>query len=101
MFWFKGSLVHIKYSILNEIRHIINLYEDAFLFFEVYLQVSTIANFQLPNLIFLRQMIEKSLLSDKICNFSSISNKLSLDTTTISQVLLLCDFSLLNIDLCV
>ena len=63
MFWFKGSLVHIKYSILNEIRHIINLYEDAFLFFKVYLQVSTIANFQLPNLIFLRQMIEKSLLT--------------------------------------
>ena len=102
MFWFKGSLVHIKYSVLNEIRHILNLYQDAFLFFKVYLQVSTIANFQLPNLIFLRQMIEKVyLLSDKICNFSSVSNKLSLDTTTISLVLLLCDFSSLNIDLCV
>ena len=47
-------------------------------------------------------MIEKVyLLSDKICNFSSVSNKLSLDSTTISLVLLLCDFSSLNIDLCV
>ena len=27
MFWFRGSLVQIKYSILNEIRHIINLFK--------------------------------------------------------------------------
>ena len=39
------------------------------------------------------------LLADKIRNFSSISNNLSLDTTTISLVLLPSDFSLLNIDL--
>ena len=39
------------------------------------------------------------LLADKIRNFSSISNNLSLDTTTISLVLLPFDFSLLNIDL--
>ena len=45
-------------------------------------------------------MIEKSLLSPiKSVIFSSISNKLSLDTTTISLVLLLSDFSSLHVDL--
>ena len=63
MFKFRGSLVWRKYSLLNEIGHIINLYEYAFLFFKVDLQVSAIANFRLPNLIFPRQMIEKSLLT--------------------------------------
>ena len=49
------------------------------------------------NLKFPRKMIEKGyLLADKIRNFSSISNNLSLDTTTIY---LPSDFSLLNIDL--
>ena len=28
----QGSLVGVKYSIINEILHITNLYEDAFLF---------------------------------------------------------------------
>ena len=52
------------------------------------------------NLKFPRKMIEKGyLLADKILIFSSISNNLSLDTTTISLVLLLSDFSLLDIDL--
>ena len=45
-------------------------------------------------------MIEKSLLSlIKSVIFSSISNKLSLDTTIISLVLLLSDFYSLHVDL--
>ena len=49
---------------------------------------------------FREKWLEKGyLLADKIRNFSSISNNLSLDTTTISLVLLPSDFSLLNIDL--
>ena len=57
--------------------------------------------YKLPNLKFPRQMIEKRLpsLAVKIRNVSSISNKLSPDTATISLVLLLSDFFLLNIDL--
>ena len=57
--------------------------------------------YKLPNLKFPRQMIEKRLpsLAVKIRNVSSISNKFSPDTATISLVLLLSDFSLLNIDL--
>ena len=52
--------------------------------------------YKLPNLKFPRQMIEKRLpsLAVKIRNVSSISNKLSPDTATISLVLLLSDFSL-------
>ena len=100
MFWFRGSLVQIKYSILNEIRHIINLFKDAFLFFKVDFKVSNIANFSFQIWNFQDKWLKKGyLLADKIRNFSSISNKLSLDTTTISLVLLLSDFSLLNIDL--
>ena len=100
MFWFRGSLVQIKYSILNEICHLINLFEDAFLFFKVDFKVSNIANFSFQIWNFQDKWLKEGyLLADKIRNFSSISNKLSLDTTTISLVLLLSDFSLLNIDL--
>ena len=92
MFWFRGSLVQIKYSIL------INLFEDAFLFLNF--KVSNIANFSFQIWNFQDKWLKKGyLLADKIRNFSSISNKLSLDTTTISLVLLLSDSSLLNIDL--
>ena len=51
-------------------------------------------------MIFPRLMIQKRFLySDKIYNYSSISNKLSLDLTTISQVETSSFFSLLDIDL--
>ena len=74
--------------------------EDAFLFFKVDFKVSNIANFSFQIWNFQDKWLKKGyLLADKIRNFSSISNKLSLDTTTISLVLLLSDFSLLNIDL--
>ena len=69
-------------------------------FFKVDFKVSNIANFSFQIWNFQDKWLKKGyLLADKIRNFSSISNKLSLDTTTISLVLLLSDFSLLNIDL--
>ena len=62
--------------------------------------MSNIADFSFQIWNFHDKWLKKGyLLADKIGNFSSISNKLSLDTTTISLVLLLSDFSLLNIDL--